>query len=84
MLNFLQINLITCFEKIGTQLNKKIDKAKKPFSCYHGQTTDDTIFLFPTTPAVRVSLINYIKPNKAICPYSISIKIMIEDQCISQ
>ena len=41
-------------------------KAKKPFSHYLGLTTDETIFLSQTTPAGIESLINCIKPNKAI------------------
>ena len=38
-------------------------KAKKPFSHYLGQITDETIFLYPTTPADIESLINCIKPK---------------------
>ena len=40
-------------------------KVKKPFD-YLGQTADETFFLSPTTPADIESLINCIKPNKAI------------------
>ena len=53
-------------------------KAKKLFSHYHGQTTDETIFLSPTTPAEVESLINCIKSNKAIGPNSIPTKILKE------
>ena len=53
-------------------------KAKKPFSHYLGQTTDETIFLSPTTPAEVESLINCIKSNKAIGPNSIPTKILKE------
>ena len=54
-------------------------KAKKPFSHYLGQITDETIFLYPTTPADIESLINCIKPNKAIIgPNSIPTKILQE------
>ena len=53
-------------------------KAKKPFSHYLGQITDETIFLSPTTPADIESLIIYIKPNKAIGPNSIPTKILKE------
>ena len=41
-------------------------KAKKPFSHYLGQTTYETIFLSTATPADIESLINCLKPNKAI------------------
>ena len=41
-------------------------KVKKPFSHCLGQTADETIFLSPTTPGDLESLINCIKPNKAI------------------
>ena len=53
-------------------------EAKKPFSNYLGQTTDETIFLSPTIPAEIESLINCIKPNKAIGPNSIPTKILKE------
>ena len=53
-------------------------KAKKPFSHYLEQTDDETIFLSPTTPADIESLINCIKPNKAIIPKSIPTKILKE------
>ena len=69
MPNLLQIILI---------LSEKIVKTKKPFSHYFGQITDETIFLYPTTPADIQSLINCIKPNKAIGPNSISTKILKE------
>ena len=68
----------TFFTSVATKLNEKIVKAKKPFSHYLGQTTDETIFLSPTTPAYIESLINFIKPNKAIDPNSIPIKILKE------
>ena len=55
-----------------------IMKAKKPVSDYLGQTTDETIFLSPTTPAGIESLINYVKPNEAIGPNSIPTKILKE------
>ena len=53
-------------------------KTKKPSSHYLGQTTDETIFLSPTTPADIEPLINCIKPNKAIGPNSIPTKILKE------
>ena len=54
-------------------------KAKKPFSHYFGQITDETILFYPTTPADIESLINCIKPNKAIIgPNSIPTKILQE------
>ena len=53
-------------------------KAKKTFSYYLGQITDETIFLSPTTPADIESLIDCIKPNKAIGPNSIPTKILKE------
>ena len=53
---------------VAAKLNEKIVKAKKPFSHYLGQITDETIFLSPTTPADIESFINCIKPNKAIGP----------------
>ena len=61
-----------------TKLNEKIGKAKKPFSRYLGQITDKTIFLSPTTPAEIESLINCIKPNKAIGSNIITTKILKE------
>ena len=64
----------TFFTSVATKLNEKIVKAKKPFSHYLGQITDETIFLSPTTPADIESLINCIKPNKAIGPNSIQTK----------
>ena len=68
----------TFFTSVATKLNEKIVKAKKPFSHYLGQITDETIFLSPTTPADIESLIIYIKPNKAIGPNSIPTKILKE------
>ena len=68
----------TFFTSVATKLNEKIVKAKKPFSHYLGQITDETIFLSPTTPADIESLINCIKPNKAIGPNSIPTKILKE------
>ena len=53
-------------------------KAEKPFLHYLGQITDETIFLYPRTPADTESLINCIKPNKAIDPNSIPKKILKE------
>ena len=53
-------------------------KAKKPFSHYLGQTSDETIFLSPTTPADIESLIDCIKSNKAISPSSIPTKVLKE------
>ena len=41
----------TFFISVAAKLNEKIVKAKKPFSHYLGQITDETIFLSPTTPA---------------------------------
>ena len=51
-------------------------KAKKLFSHYLGQITDETIFLSSTTPADIECLINCIKPSKAIGPNSIPTKIL--------
>ena len=68
----------TFFTSVAAKLNEKIVKAKKPFSHYLGQITDETIFLSPTTPADIESLINCIKPNKAIGPNSIPTKILKE------
>ena len=65
MLNLLQIILILFFTGIAAKLNEKIVKAKKLFSHYLGQITDETIFLYPTTPSDIQSLINCIKSNKA-------------------
>ena len=53
----------TFFTSVAAKLNEKIVKAKKPFSHYLGQITDETIFLYPTTPADIESLINCIKPK---------------------
>ena len=49
------------FTSVAAKLNEKIVKTKKPFSHYLGQTTDETIFLSPTTPADIAPLINCIK-----------------------
>ena len=68
----------TFFTSVATKLNEKIVKAKKLFSHYLGQITDETIFLSPTTPADIESLINCIKPNKAIGPNNIPTKILKE------
>ena len=78
MLKLLQIILILFFASVTAKLNEKIVKAKKPFSLYLGQTTDETIFLSPMTSADIESLINCIKPNKAIDPNSIPTKILKE------
>ena len=64
----------TFFTSVAAKLNEKIVKAKKPFSHYLGQTTDETIFLSPTNPAEVESLINCIKSDKAIGPNSILTK----------
>ena len=50
----------TFFTSAAAKLNEKIVKAKKRFSHYLGETTDETIFLSPTTPAEIESLINCI------------------------
>ena len=68
----------TFFTSVAAKLNEKIVKAKKPFSHYLGQITDETIFLSPTTPADIESLIHSIEPNKVICPNSIPTKISKE------
>ena len=75
MLNLLQTILILFFTSVAVKLNEKIVKAKRLFSNYLGQTTDETIFLSSTTPTEVESLINCIKPNKAIGPNSIPTKI---------
>ena len=41
----------TFFTSAAAKLNEKFVKAKKPFSNYLGQTTDETAFLSPATPA---------------------------------
>ena len=64
----------TFFTSVAAKLNEKIVKAKKPFSHYLGETTDETIFLSPTNPAEVESLINCIKSDKAIGPNSILTK----------
>ena len=58
----------TFFTSVAAKLNEKIVKAKKLFSHYLGQTTDETIFLSPTTPAEVESLINCIKSKKLLAP----------------
>ena len=68
----------TFFTSVAAKLNEKIVKANKTFSHYLGQTTDETIFLSPTTPADIESLINCTKSNKAIGPNSIPTKILKE------
>ena len=68
----------TFFTCVAAKLTKKIVKAKKPFSHYLGQTTDETIFLSSTTPADIESMINCIKPNKATGPNSIPTKLLKE------
>ena len=68
----------TFFTSVAAKLNEKIVKAKKPFAHYFGQITDQTIFLYPTTPADIESLINCIKPKKAIGLNSIPTKILKE------
>ena len=71
-------HLNTFFTSVAVKLNEKIVKAKKPFSHYLGQITDETIFLSPKTPADIEPLINCIKPNKALGPNSIPTKILKE------
>ena len=68
----------TFFTTVAAKLNEKIVKAKKLFSNYLDQITDETIFLSPTTPADIESLINCINPYKAIGPNSIPTKILKE------
>ena len=51
MLNLLQIVLILFLTSVAAKLNENIVKVKKPFSHYLRQTTDETIFLSPTTSA---------------------------------
>ena len=48
----------TFFTSVAAKLDEKILKTKKTFSHYLGQTTDETIFPSPTTPAELESLIN--------------------------
>ena len=69
-------NFNTFFTSVTAKLNQTIVKAKKPFSHYLGQITDETIFLSPTAPADIGYLINCIKPNKAISPNSIPTKVL--------
>ena len=57
---------------------KRLWKAKNLFSYYLGQTTDETIFLSQTIPVYIESLINRIKPKKAIGFNSIPRKILKE------
>ena len=64
------------FTSVAAKLNEKIVKVKKQFSHYLGQTTDEAIFLSPTSPADIESLINCIKLNKAIDPNSILTKVL--------
>ena len=78
---FIANHFNTFFTSVAAKLNEKIVKAKKPFSHYLGQTTDETIFLSPTTPADIESLTNCIKPSKAIGPNSIPTKILKEFKC---
>ena len=78
ILNLLQIILILFFTSVAAKLNEKIAKAKKSFSHYLGQITDETIFFYPTTPVDIESLINCIKSNKTIGPNSIPTKILKE------
>ena len=85
MLNLLQSILIPSFftnERFWQQakLNEKTVKAKKLFSHYLGQITDETTFLSPATPADIESLTNCIKRNKAIGPNNIPTKILKEFQ----
>ena len=68
----------TFFTSVAAKLNEKIVKAKKLFSHHLGQTTDETIFLSPTTPKQVASLINCIKPNKAIGLNSMPTKVIKE------
>ena len=75
---FIANHFNTFFTSVAAKLNEKIVKTKKLFSHYLGQTTDETIFLSPTNPADIESLINCIKPNKAIGPNSIPTKILKE------
>ena len=58
----------TFFTSVAAKLNEKIVTAKKPFSHYLGQTTDETIFLSPATPADIESLINCTKKIKLLAP----------------
>ena len=74
---FIANHFNTFFTSVAAKLNEKIVKAKKPFSHYLGQT-DETTFLSPTNQADIESLINCIKPNKAIGPNSIPTKILKE------
>ena len=57
---------------------KRLWKAKDLFSYCLGQTTDETIFLSQTIPVYIESLINHIKPKKAIGFNSIPRKILKE------
>ena len=68
----------TFFTSVAAKLNGTIAKVKKPFSHYLRQTTDETTYPSPTNPADIESLINCIKPNKAIGPNSIPTKILKE------
>ena len=53
-------------------------KTKKLFSHYFGQITDETIFLYPITPADVEFLITCIKPNNTIGPNRRPTKIIKE------
>ena len=77
-------NFHTFFTSVAAKLNEKVLKAKKPFSHYHGQITDETIFLYPTTPADIKSLTNCVKRIKAIGPNSIPTKILKEFNTIKR
>ena len=72
------LNLFQLISLVAAKPNEKIVKAKKTFSHYLGQITNDTIFVPQTTPADTESLINWIKPNKAIDPNSMPTKILKE------
>ena len=63
MLNLFANHFNTFFTSVAAKLNEKIVKAKKSFSHYLGQITDETVFLYPTTPADMESLMNCIKPK---------------------
>ena len=78
MLNLQIKSFNTFFTSVTAKLNEKILKAKKPFSHYLGRTTDEAIFLSPTTPAEAESLRNCIKSSKAIGPNSIPTKVLKE------
>ena len=80
-INSLLIGKITTTNaKLTAKLNEKNVKAKKPFSHYLGQMTDETRLLSPTTTADIESLINCIKPNKAIGSISIPKKKILQEK----